>query len=235
MRLPERLLAAVLLFAAGAAAQADPMDLKPFRATYLIDWKGITAGTSTLELKSAGEDTFVYSSVNVARGVFRMAFGDAITSQSTFRVTDGRIVPQSYRGSDEKERPVELDFDWSRKRVTGVAKERSVDLELQDGTQDPMSMQIASLRSLGTGTLLGSVSLVDSDKIKEYELRREGTARIETGLGALDTVVYTSQRAGGDRVTRTWVAPALGYLPVKAERLRKNKVEFTMRIESVDR
>jgi hypothetical protein len=233
MRLPERALA-LLLLAAGAGAQADPVDLKPFRATYLIDWKGMTAGTSTLELKRSGTDQYSYSSVNVARGVFKMAFGDAITSESTFRIVDGRIVPQSFRGSDEKERPVELDFDWARKRVTGVAKEHPVDLELQDGTQDPMSMQLASLRSLATGTPLGSVTLVDSDKIKDYELRREGTAQIETGLGTLDTVVYTSQRAGGDRVTRTWVAPALGYLPVKAERVRKNKVEFTMRIESVD-
>ena len=33
----------------------------------------------------------------------------------------------------------------------------------------------------------------------------------------------------------TWVAPALGYLPVKAERIRKSKVEFTLRIESVDK
>ena len=234
MRLPERILALLFLTAA-AGAQADPVDLKPFRATYLIDWKGMTAGTSTLELRRSGGDSYVYSSVNVARGVFRMAIGDAITSESTFRVTDGRIVPMSFRGSDEKERPVQLEFDWVRKRVTGVAKGHDVDLELRDGTQDPMTMQLASLRSLAAGALQSSVSLVDSDKIKEYELRREGTAQIETGLGTLDTVIYTSQRAGGDRVTRTWVAPALGYLPVKAERLRKNKVEFTMRIESTDR
>ena len=73
MRLPERALA-VLLLAAGTGAQADPADLKPFRATYLIDWKGMTAGTSTLELKRSGTDQYSYSSVNVARGVFRMAF-----------------------------------------------------------------------------------------------------------------------------------------------------------------
>jgi hypothetical protein len=234
MRLPERALA-LLLLVASAGALADPVDLKPFRATYLIDWKGVTAGSSTLELKSAGNDSYTYSSVNVARGVFRMAFSDAITQESTFRITDGRVVPLSFRGSDEKERPVELDFDWARKRVTGVAKGHPVDLELTEGTQDPMSLQISSLRHLAAGSVQGKISLVDSDKVKEYEVRNEGKAQIETGLGTLDTLVFVTQRTGNDRMTRTWVAPALGYLPVKAERIRGKKVEFTMKIESVDR
>jgi hypothetical protein len=234
MRLPEVILV-LLSLGAGAAAQADPVDLKPFRATYLIEWKGMTAGTSTLELKRAGADGYTYSSVNVARGIFRMAFSDAITQESTFRLAEGRVVPMAFRGSDEKERPIDLTFDWARKRVTGVAKGHSVDLELHDGMQDPMSLQIASLRSLAAGTPQGTITLIDSDKVKEYEVRNEGTAQIETGLGTLDTVVYTTRRAGADRLTRTWVAPVLGYLPVKAERIRKNKVEFTLQIESVDR
>ena len=233
MRLPERMLALILL--AAGVAQADPVDLKPFRATYLIEWKGVTAGTSKLELKSAGADSYAYSSVNVARGVFRMAFSDAITQESTFRIADGKVVPLTFRGTDEKERPIDLSFDWARKRVTGVAKGHDVDLELQEGAQDPMSLQIASLRSLAAGKPQGRISLVDSDKIKEYEVRHEGAAQIETGLGTLDTVIYTTQRTGSDRLTRTWVAPALGYLPVKAERIRGKKVEITMRIESVDR
>ena len=134
------------------------------------------------------------------------------------------MVPLEFRGSDEKERPVELIFDWEHKRVTGVARDKNVDLELQEGTQDPLSLQIASLRNLATGTLQTTVRLVDADKIKDYELNREGTAQIDTGLGKLDTVVYTSKRAGGDRVTRTWVAPALGYMPVKGERIRGTKL-----------
>ena len=44
----------------------------------------------------------------------------------------------------------------------------------------------------------------------------------------------SSASMGTDRLTRTWVAPALGYLPVKAERIRDNKVEFSILIESVD-
>ncbi len=60
----------------------------------------------------------------------------------------GAWFPNCSAASDEKERPINLTFDWQNKRVTGVAKERAVDLELPEGTQDAMSLQIASLRNL---------------------------------------------------------------------------------------
>jgi hypothetical protein len=221
---------------AAAVAGADPADLKPFRATYSADWKGMSAATSTLELRRDGSDTFVYQTVNTPRGLFRMALPDSLTQASTFKLADGRIVPLSYRGSDEKERPIDLTFDWSRKRVTGTAKGNAIDLEVPETAQDPMSLQIAALRDLVKGNLQGSVTLVDGDgKLKEYELRQEGRTEIDTALGTLQTIIYTSRRVGSDRLTRTWMAPALGYLPVKAERIRKSKVEFTLRIESVDK
>ena len=234
MRLPEFAFRLLLLAVAGTAS-ADPVDLKPFSATYSADWKGMTAASSTVELKVAGPDTYTYSSVNTARGIFRMAFPDALTQISTFRIVDGRVVPVSFGGMDEKERPINLTFDWQNKRVTGVAKDRPVDLELPDGAQDAMSLQIASLRNLATGKLQGAVWMIDANKLKEYELRLEGNARIPTALGELDTVVYVSRRANSDRFTRTWVAPALGYLPVKAESIRGKKVEVTLRIQSVER
>jgi hypothetical protein len=234
MRLPERFLLIALLGACGMA-NADPVDLKPFRATYTAEWKGMTAGGSILELRHAGPDTYSYSSTSAARGLFRMAFSETLTQTSTFRVTDGRVVPLTFRGMDEKERPVELSFDWQKLRVRGVAKGHDVDLEVPAETQDPMSLQIESLRGLAAGKIRDKVSLVDSDKLKEYELRQEGNARIDTALGELDTVIYTSRRPDSDRVTRTWVAPALGYLPVKAQQSRGGKVMFTLLIESVDR
>ena len=79
MRLLERL-CLVALCAGGIVANADPVDLEPFRATYNIQWKGMSAGTSTLELKRAGADTYHYSSTNTPRGVFRMALPDSIFS-----------------------------------------------------------------------------------------------------------------------------------------------------------
>ena len=239
MRLPDRfckLLALSLgLALSGSPAMADALDLKPFKTTYTAEWKGMTAGSSTLELHRAGPDTYSYTSISQARGMFRLAFSDALQQTSTFRVTDQGVQPISFRGTDEKQRPIELNFDWTKMRVTGKAKENPVDLAISDGAQDAMSLQISILRGLASGKVPPTVWMIDSDKLKEYELRLEGTARIETELGELDTLVYTSRRANSDRLTRTWVAPVLGYLPVKAERIRGKKTEFTLLIASVDR
>ena len=234
MRLPECALA-LLLALGGASAHADPVDLRPFRATYNAEWKGITAATSVVELRPAGPDTYTYSSENSARGIFRMAFPDALIQISTFKVIDGRIVPQTFRGTDEKDRAINLTFDWQKKRVTGVAKERAVDLELPEGAQDAMSLQIASLRNLASGKLDKTAWMIEGNKLKDYEMTLDGNARIETELGDLDTLIYVSRRPNSDRFTRTWVAPALGYLPVRAESIRGKKVEVTLLIQSVDR
>ena len=234
MRQPELAFALVLL-AGAAGARADPVDLKPFRASYGAEWKGLSAASASFELRNNGDGTYTYESVNQPRGLFRMALPDSLLQASTFRITDGRVVPISFRGSDEKERPIDLKFDWNARRVTGQAKGHPVDLELHEGSQDPMSLQIASLRALASNNLVDRVWLVDSDKVKDYELRREGTAQVETALGKLDTVIYTSKRANSDTLTRTWVAPALGYLPVRAERIDGKKVMITLLIQSVER
>jgi hypothetical protein len=234
MRLPERFLVLLLLLA-GGAVHADPIDLKPFRATYIAEWKGMTAASSTVELKNVSTNIYTYSSVNSARGLFHMAFPDSLSQISTFKIEGGRVVPMLFQGSDEKKRPINLTFDWQKKRVTGVAKERAVDLELPEGAQDAMSLQIASLRNLASGDLKGTVWMIDATKLKEYELHLEGNARIETELGELDTLIYTSKRHNSESFTRTWVAPTLGYLPVRAERIDGKKVLITLLIQTVDR
>jgi hypothetical protein len=51
----------------------------------------------------------------------------------------------------------------------------------------------------------------------------------------LDTIVLASQRPGGNRITRMWFAPSLGYVPVQAQRTRDGKVEFTMSVKTLQR
>jgi len=47
----------------------------------------------------------------------------------------------------------------------------------------------------------------------------------------MDTVVLRSTRVGNSsRVNRYWTAAEFGYVPVKAERTNKEKIDLTLRL-----
>ncbi|MGD9597667.1 MAG: DUF3108 domain-containing protein [Steroidobacteraceae bacterium] len=210
----------------------------PFHATYAVQWKGLNAGTSKLELRRMGSDTWIYDSRNNARGIFRLAIPDTVRQTSELRYADGRVQPLHFRGDDGGEatnRDVSLDFDWQRGRITGVAEDKKVDLAAPADVQDPMSVQLVQMHAAATGQVPQRMHTVDKDEIKEYDFTREGTQRLTTALGEIDTVIFESRRPGSSRVIRLWMAPSLGYLPVRAERHRGEKLEFTMAIREYRR
>lgn len=210
----------------------------PFQATYSVQWKGFNAGTSKLELRRTGPDTWLYDSRNLARGVFRIAIPDTVTQTSELRFANGRTQPLKFRGDDGGEatnRDVSLDFDWQQGRVRGTAENRPVDLALQPGLQDPMSIQIAQMHAAATGQVPVRMHSIDKDEVKEYEFTRVGPERLKTALGELDTLIFESRRPGSSRMIRLWMAPSLGYLPVRAERRKGTKLEFAMAIRELQR
>lgn len=232
------LIAALMTLAAIAPAAASDWAPQPFRATYAVQWKGMNAGTSTLELRRIGVDTWVYDSRNVARGLFRLAIPDTITQSSELRFRDNAPQPLRYRtddGSNSTDRDIALDFDWTKRRVTGTAENRTVDLPMPADVQDPMSVQIAQMRVAASGAAAVRFHTIDKDEIKTYDFTHTGSERLVTALGELDTEIYESRRSGSSRMIRIWMAPSLDYLPVRAERRRAGKVEFTMAIRALHR
>ena len=98
-----------------------------------------------------------------------------------------------------------------------------------------MSVQIALMSALQVGGSPQRFFLIDKDEIKEYLYESLGSARLRTAAGELDTVIWSSRRPGSDRVTRVWYAPALGHVPVQAERRRGYRTEWTMRLKTMRR
>ena len=216
-------------------AQDAPLP-SAFVAKFAIEWHGITAGYSQLELTRSAPNTYTYRSRNLARGIFRLAFPDAISQVSEFVLVEGEVRPSSYHaddGSRDSGKSVDLKFDWQARRATGSAANKSVDIALASGTQDPLSVQIALMCELSAGRTPKSFWLVDNTEIKEYRYVPEGAVSLDTPLGKLATVIYRSERTGSDRLTRLWLAPALGYLPVRAERSRAGKIDFALSIREL--
>ncbi len=243
-------LAAALILASCAAraaaadapggAQTTPSSCpQPFKITLDVEWHGMGAGTSTLQLVRKSPTEYTYQSSNAARGLFRLAIPDTITQISQMQLVDGRVRPLSYIGDDgssDTDKDVALKFDWTTLRVTGIAEDKPVDAPITPGVQDSLSVQVALMCALAAGESPKSFQLIDKDEVKEYLYTHEGNATLETPVGKLDTVIYTSQRKGAKRLTRLWIAPSLGYLPVRAEQLTsKGKRELQLKLQSVER
>ncbi|MHB8720260.1 MAG: DUF3108 domain-containing protein [Steroidobacteraceae bacterium] len=228
---------AVVLAAAPGAAQtprAAEAAIAPFSARYQADWKSINVATSDLELKPDTEPgRYVYTWTITARGIFRL-YRAEVTQKSWLSIDAGHARPEKYRAADGSS-SVNLDFDWQGRRARGVSETKPVDLALSDGTQDVMSIQVEVMLDLKNGNLPKTFQILDKDELKEFAYSQEGTARLRTALGELDTVIVASQRTGNNRILRMWFAPSLGFVPVQAERTRDGRLEFAMRIKTLQR
>jgi hypothetical protein len=223
-----------------AAAPADPAaaveaGLAPFSAQFQADWKGISVGTSNIALKPDAEPgRYVYTWTVTARGIFRIAYSDDLVQTSWLSIDKEHARPEKYLGKQGSS-SVAVDFDWPNQRASGVSEGKPVDLKLKDGIQDVMSIQVEVMLDLKNGNLPKIFHIIDKDQLKEFNYSQEGSAKIKTAIGELDTVIVTSQQAGNNRILRMWFAPSLGFVPVQAERSRNGKLELAMRIKSLKR
>jgi Protein of unknown function (DUF3108) len=236
-------IAASTAASAPAAAPASAPDfaqtpgdagIAPFIAHYEAAWKGISLGTSEIQLTRGTEPGhYVYTWTITARGIFRIAYSDDLVQKSWLTMIGDHVRPDKYFGKQGSS-TVEFAFDWQNQRATGVSETKPVDIELLDGTQDVMSIQVEVMLDLKNGNLPKTFQIIDKDQMKEFNYTQEGTAKIRTAIGELDTIIVTSQRTGNNRILRMWFAPSLGFVPVQAERSRDGKIEIAMRVKSVD-
>jgi hypothetical protein len=231
-------LTALLLAATASVAVAQPAGdsvLTPFTAHYVADWKGISVASSEIQLKQGADPAhFIYYWSITARGILRLAYHDDLVQTSWLSVSDGHVRPDKYSGR-QGSTTLELNFDWQNKRVTGTSEGKPVDISLVDGAQDVLSIQVEVMLDLQRGNMPKTFQIIDKDQLKEFNYAQEGSAKLKTAIGELDTVVVTSQRAGNNRILRMWFAPSLGFAPVQAERSRDGNVEFSIRLKSFDR
>jgi hypothetical protein len=231
-RLSVGMLSVVALCWALPAAAAE---LQPFEASYGWSWHGTTVAISTLKLEHGTGDSWIYSSTSKPSGLGYL-FPMRPVLRSTLRITDEGVRPLSFKaeGSGDSHN-ADVNFHWEAGRVTGVYEGAAVDMPLKPGIQDDLSVQIAMMVELLHGTTPEHLSLLDKNTTRDYRYQREGAQSINTPLGQIDTVIYSSQHPGSPRVTRFWCAPSMGYLPLRVEQKRVNAVEWTMEIRNLKR
>jgi len=234
MRKPGGWLIGLLMGCTGIGIAAAS-DLRPYEASYAWSWHGATVAVSTLKLERQGANTWSYSSTNEARGLGHL-YPYRPRLHSVLTVTDQGVQPLSFRAEGSgADHDADVTFDWQSGRASGVYEGVQVDLPIKPGVQDDLSIQIELIVALLRGQAPPTLSMLDKNTVREYRYQREGEATLDTPLGSVATVIYSSQHPGSPRITRFWCAPAHGYLPMRVEQKRLDKEEWTMEIRTLKR
>ncbi len=215
-----------------SAAASKPV---PFVATYTVAWHGISAGSSTLELSETAPQLYLYTSTDSAWGIFRVAFPHPLRQSSRFRIgAGGEVQPLAFQAAGVGN-AVMAQFDWKDGQVTGMAKGKLLDLKLQPGTQDPLSVQIAIMLKLQAQDAPAGFWMLNTDEIDRFQYVRHDETTLDTPLGKLRTILYTSHEPGSDKTTYLWLAPALDYMPARAEQRVKGSTQLSLQISAFTR
>jgi Protein of unknown function (DUF3108) len=225
---------AVLLLLALCApwtAGAATATLAPFKATYGVRYSGMNAGTGQLELLQVPGGLWALESRVEGHGLARIFVGNEL-SRSEFRIENDKVVPMTFTSDENTQKLV---FDWQSGRVTGAVERKPVNLPLQPGLLDPLSVQVALMHELNSGRMPERFTLVDEDRIKDYLYAVEGSEVIDSVAGSHRTDIYSSRRPGSKKATYFWCAPDLGNIPLKVERRDGRDVVWSMRLTELQR
>jgi hypothetical protein len=222
-------LASVILLAAGAAVAAEPR-LPSLDLAYAAAWNGIKLGEIFVTLKPGeAPDCYRYESRADPVGIVRMFYGTP-RELSEFCVAGGRVVPKRFVYERGKE-GFTLDFDLAGGTVTDHTGQRR---EIPPNAQDRFGLQQAvRLWVIEAGQRRNPDSvefaLVDDDKVRVYRFAITAREQVSLPAGVFDTV-RVERVDNPNRISRYWVAPDVGWMPVKVESGKNGQVQLRMEL-----
>ncbi|MBD1550704.1 DUF3108 domain-containing protein [Pseudomonas typographi] len=218
---------ALLLAFALLTPLAQAADLKPFTASYTADWKQLPmSGTAERDL------------IANANGQWSLSFKASmmiasLTESSEFKYDNGAFLPQSYRyerGGLGKSKSVNLDFDWSAKKITGSDRGSAVNLPLNNGVLDKSTYQLALQHDVAAGKKSMSYPVVDGDDLDTYDFRVLGEEKVSTKAGTVDAIKVERVRdpTQTKRTTLLWFAKSWDYLLVRLDQTETDGKEYSI-------
>lgn len=223
------IIAATSLIAGSANAQ--PAEFAPFEVEYEVGNNHINAGAAVLQLANDGKE-WVYSLSTRPTGVFKLTGKGNIQEISVFTVSSStdalELAPQryTYRQDKETRRSVDAWFKPNKNQLTYRRRGEETTESVTGQLYDRLSVTLAVIDALQRkGFDQTQMQVFDNGRVKDMLFENEGVELVKTRMGKLETIrVRSSAVGGGTRHTTTWFAPELGYVPVKIEQFKRNKL-----------
>ncbi len=202
-----------------ADAAAGEFALQPYQAKYHVHSSGFRAGEIISTLRPEGTD-YIFETRGKSRGLATLFVPRQALEVSRFRVGEDGLIALSYfrdAGKSDPRDDTRAEFDWINGTVATVDKGRDAMLELAPGMIERHILPLAIGLGLRHGAAPQSLTLVERDRIKSFDITAQGNERIEFEGVVHDTMKFLQHREESDRRTTIWFAPDLGFVPVKFE------------------
>ncbi|HUD40441.1 MAG TPA: DUF3108 domain-containing protein [Dokdonella sp.] len=228
----------IACLAAGSALAAPPAPpLQPFHAEYSVSRNGSELGSATLELDAEGDGVWAFRSrTQGTQGLAKVA-GLDVTEQSRLRWRNERLESTAYEYRQDallKKRTRRGAFDWDRGEVQMSDQDHTRRYRLPAGTLDRHAVTLAIAADLARGASALDYPVAGMDGIETLHYARQGEEAVHVPAGEFRAVRVS--REHGPRVSTSWFAASIGWLPVQIEQVDGKKNEtITLRLKSLDR
>jgi len=217
---------------------ADDAIMQPFEVEYDVGNNLITAGSAKLSLKEIG-DEWIYSLSTQPSGIFKLTGRGTIQELSVLEYSDKQLLTKrySYRQDNEAKRSIDAWFDWEKNEVTYRKRGEEIVKQINDPILDRLSATLSIRAQLRAGFDEALLQVFDGGDIKTVVFENEGTETLNTRLGRQEAIrVKSYSRDGsGKRMTTTWFATEMNYIPVVIEQHKQGKLVARLTISKLQR
>lgn len=232
--LPALLLALVTMPALAGGDAGLPQPLAPFEARYQVTDGSARVGEAEFGLEADGEAWRYYSRVK-PEGLYALLVG-RVEDTARLEMHDGALRPVRFSHDEDGDKDdIRIDFDWSEGTARIRRRGEDSNLPLTPGTHDQFSAMLAVMHAFAEGRQrLQLPSIDDGGKAEPLTFVRAGSASVETPSGTFDTVHVRRVRENSKRETESWLAPELGWIPVRIDQRKEGELVARMELTGLN-
>ncbi|MCK0106404.1 DUF3108 domain-containing protein [Marinobacter sp. S0848L] len=228
------LLAGLLFFSLAASASTDTSntsELTPYEASYTASMsKGVSLnGQGIRTLTSQGNNVWLYrTDVD--------SFIADINESLIFKWENGHVIPLRYRyrlsGFLIKDRKQSIDFDWQNGIATGKYRGKPFEVQLEEGTLDPLGYQLQLHQDLKAGKRDITYRVLDKG---DYDTDRFAVIAEESlsdrGHTMKTLKAEKVREEDSKRQTLMWFDPEQNYLLARLLQVEPDGSEYELRLK----
>ena len=210
--------------------------MTPFTADYVVLRNGKELGQTTLALTRNTDDSWTFSTRSKGTSGLAKLAGLDVNEESRLRLRNGILETTAYEYRQQtlgKERTRQIALDAANERVRVSYGDETHDYPLVPGLIDRQAITLALGIDLAEGVQALDYKVAGRERIDDVHYARCGEPEITVPAGAYASTCV--ERVRDRRVSRSWFAESIGWLPVQIEQIEKKGDNVTLKLVSLKR